>query len=58
MMAKDPENDPITAPEDSYSKRQQKRRGGRGLVSFFIIYTLAAFGLYLVIVLFGVIRSS
>ncbi len=56
-MINDPKNDPIASPEDSASDRRKKQRAGRGIVTFFIIFAIGAFSLYLFIVFFGSIAS-
>ncbi|MBT9369033.1 hypothetical protein [Rhizobium sp. CSW-27] len=57
-MLKDPENDPIASPEDSPAARRRKQRGGRGIVTFFILFALAAFSMYLFIVIYGSVAST
>jgi hypothetical protein len=57
-MTKTPLNDPIAQPEDSPATQRQKRRAGSGLVTFFIIFAVGAFSLYLFIVFYGAITAS
>jgi hypothetical protein len=57
-IAKDPHNDPITSPEDTAPEGRRKQRAGRGLVTFFIIFAVGAFSLYLFIVVFGSVAST
>ena len=53
-----PEKDPITNPEDSRPAAVRKQRAGRGIATFFIIFALGAFSLYLFIVLYGSLTSN
>ncbi|MFD1746724.1 hypothetical protein ACFSE1_14715 [Rhizobium helianthi] len=53
-----PEDDPITNPEDSAPAGRRKQKAGRNIVTFFIIYAVGAFSMYLFIVLYGAISSS
>lgn len=57
-MINDPKNDPIASPEDTAPERRRKRRAGRGIVTFFIIFALGAFSLYLFIIFYGSIAST
>lgn len=57
-MLKDPQNDPIANPEDSPTARRRKQRGGRGIVTFFILFALGAFSMYLFVVIYGSVVSS
>ncbi|MCY1665899.1 hypothetical protein [Rhizobium sp. SL86] len=57
-MIKDLKNDPIASPEDDAPERRKKQRAGRTIITFFIIYALGAFSLYLFIVFFGSIAST
>ncbi|MBP2549829.1 hypothetical protein J2858_002762 [Neorhizobium galegae] len=57
-MTKTPDNDPIAQPEDSLPTQRRKRRAGGGIVTFFIIFAIGAFSLYLFIVFYGAIAGS
>ncbi|WP_185969816.1 hypothetical protein [Rhizobium straminoryzae] len=57
-MIKDPANDPITTPGDSPTDRRRKQRGGRGIVTFFILFALGAFAMYLFVVIYGSVAST
>ncbi|MCJ8508878.1 hypothetical protein MUU53_13260 [Rhizobium lemnae] len=57
-MSIKPQNDPITSPEDSRPTAVRKQRAGRNIVTFFVIYALGAFSLYIFIVLYGALTSN
>lgn len=53
-----PNNDPIASPEDTKPQVERKQRAGRNIVTFFIIFAVGAFSLYLFIVLYGAVSST
>jgi hypothetical protein len=57
-MNKDPHADPITSPQDTAAEGRKKQRAGRGIVTFFIIFAVGAFSLYLFIVIYGSVAST
>lgn len=52
------ENDTITNPEDSRPAAVRKQQAGRGIVTFYVIFALGAFSLYLFILIYGSLTSN